>query len=135
MSQNDDPKLAISFGIYTREGPDVGFERGDNISIYTYIHISLKCDLFWQSFLQHIVVSRAACLVGMADLFEYESRQGVGRPIPGQYPTTVLGDRPQHSRKPPFSDSHYALSHLSRSEQKSNPFCLRKLKPASCAFL
>ena len=28
MSQNDDPKMAISIGISSIEGPDVGFRRG-----------------------------------------------------------------------------------------------------------
>ena len=28
MSQNDDPQMAISIGIYSIEGPDVGFRRG-----------------------------------------------------------------------------------------------------------
>ena len=39
MSQNGDPKLAISFGIYSIEGPDVGFMRGG--SMYTYIYICI----------------------------------------------------------------------------------------------
>ena len=39
MSQNGDPKMAISIGIYSIEEPDVGFWEGGSIYIYIYIYI------------------------------------------------------------------------------------------------
>ena len=38
MSQNGDPKMAISTGTYSIKGPDVGFMRGCSICIYIYMH-------------------------------------------------------------------------------------------------
>ena len=42
MSQNDDQKIAVSIGIYSIEGLDVGFWGGgvaNNIYIYIYIYV------------------------------------------------------------------------------------------------
>ena len=38
MSQNGDPKMAISIGIYNIEGPNMGFMRGVAY-IYIYVHM------------------------------------------------------------------------------------------------
>ena len=43
MSQNDDPKMAISIGIYSIEGPDMGFMRG---VAYMYIYICIMCVIY-----------------------------------------------------------------------------------------
>ena len=39
MSQNGDPKMTISIGIYSLEGPDVGFLGAGSINVYIYIYV------------------------------------------------------------------------------------------------
>ena len=60
MSQNGDPRIAISMGIYSIEGPDVGFMRGCNIYIYvcicTYIYIYIHIGSTVRPKLYHIGV-------------------------------------------------------------------------------
>ena len=58
MSQNGDPKMSISIGIYSIEGPDVGCMKGGwHIYIYKYVFIYL----FIYNHIVHICTYIEAC--------------------------------------------------------------------------